>query len=159
MAAARKANTEAPTAQETRAPTFDLNDPALQAIIAQAVAVALAAQKHEGRSKTDTNKTDQSVVRAFEKKGFKNVVLFDRTKLLAQQPDVTVLTYNKWLELGRKVKPGEHAVAVKQFRLFHKDQTAIMTTAERKAAFQQAQAKADRKAAKATGEASQPAAG
>jgi hypothetical protein len=77
------------------------------------------------------------------RKGFKNIVLFDRTKLLSQQPDVTVLTYKKWIELGRRVKPGEHSVVAKQFRLFHKDQTTIMSAAERKEVFAKAQAKAE----------------
>jgi len=41
------------------------------------------------------------------------------------------------------VKPGEHSVVAKQFRLFHKDQTTIMSAAERKEVFAKAQAKAE----------------
>ena len=39
--------TDAPAQDQPRAPTFDLNDPALQAIIAQAAAVAMAAKAAE----------------------------------------------------------------------------------------------------------------
>jgi hypothetical protein len=89
-----------------RAPAFDLNDPVLQAIIAQAVAAALVRKQSQERA-NDIAKTDTALVKAFEKAGYKNITLFDRTKLLSQQPDVTALTYNRWIELGRKVKTGE----------------------------------------------------
>ena len=77
---------------------------------------------------------DVAISKAFVKKGYKDVVLFDRTKPLASQ-EPTVLTYNKWMELGRKVKEGEHSVKYKQFRLFHKSQTRIATVEERKENF------------------------
>ena len=32
------------------------------------------------------------------------------SKTLAEQPDVTVFIYCKWMEPGRKVKAGEHAM-------------------------------------------------
>jgi hypothetical protein len=97
------------TTETPRQPTFDLNDPALQAIIAQAVAVAMAA-KEADRKAGDNSKVDQQIIKAFQAKGFKDVVLYDRTKALAQQPDVTVLTFQKWMEVGRKVKEGEHSL-------------------------------------------------
>jgi len=89
--ATRKANTTSTSAEAPRAPTFDLNDPVLQQIIAQAVAAA-PAQKQSQERTVDTAKTDIALVKAFEKAGYKNITLFDRTKLLSQQPDCTVLT-------------------------------------------------------------------
>jgi hypothetical protein len=113
----------------------------LAAMIQSAVAAALANAKADrmdtfkaGKGEAQV-KQDVFIAKAFVKKGFKDVKLFDRTKTLAQQPDVTVLTYNKWMELGRKVLPGEHAVKYKQFRLFHKSQTRIATVEERKESF------------------------
>ena len=133
--------TEAP-----RSPTFDPNDPVFKAAVAEAVAAAMAvkeASKREG--------TEIKIINAFTKAGFKDVVLFDRTRLLVEQPTVTVLTYDRWLELGRKVRPGEHAVKVKGYflRLFHKTQTEIMATVERKEAFKRLQEKAARREARA----------
>jgi hypothetical protein len=37
-----------------------------------------------------------------------------------------VQTYNRWLASGWKVKAGERAVRVKQFRLFHKTQVEFV---------------------------------
>ena len=52
--------------------------------------------------------------------------------------------------LGRKVKPGEHAIKIRgsHLRLFHKSQTEIASTAERKEYFKSAQEKEARKAGK-----------
>jgi hypothetical protein len=148
----RKTNTNTTNAQaeSSRAPTFDLNDPVLQQIIAQAVAAAMTQKQSQERA-NDTAKTDTALVKAFEKAGYKNITLFDRTKLLSQQPDVTVLTYNKWIELGRKVKPGEKSLKVRGYhlRLFHKSQTEIMAAEERKAAWKKIQEANARRSAKA----------
>ena len=38
------------------------------------------------------------------------------------KPREDVMTYNKWLASGHKVRTGERATKVKQFRLFHKSQ-------------------------------------
>lgn len=95
---------------------------ALQAVIAEAVAVALAARE----AKTPTNKLvdpktdaalrmDVLVCRAFKRSGFGEVV-----------PRVDTKTYNKWLAEGWRVKPGERATRVKQFRLFHKTQVEFV---------------------------------
>src|SRR5450631_3365396 len=78
--------------------TFDLNDPTLRAMLAQAVAVALAAQKAElmqtmAATKPATNgKSDRSlkneiaVVKAFKKAGFGDV-----------RPHEDVRTFNRWV--------------------------------------------------------------
>ena len=133
---------------------IELDVQALQAMMAKVAAEAAAAAlaglketKAEARKeaidpakKAEAQiKKDAGVASAFVKRGFKDVILFDRTKPLASQPDVTVLTYNKWFELGRKVKAGEKAVMYKQFRLFHKSQTEVASVEERKAQFQKMQ--------------------
>lgn len=146
MVRTAKTTTEAP-----RQPTFDVNDPTFQRILAEAVAARMAAEKAAEKA-TDTSKVDTTIIKAFQKAGYKSVVLFDRTKTLAEQPDVTVLVYKKWMELGRKVKAGEHSLKIRGYhlRLFHKDQTEIATTAERKAYHkrqQEAEAKRNTKAA------------
>ena len=112
----------------------------LAAMIQSAVQAALANAKADRMDTFKAGKgeaqvrADVAISKAFVKKGYKDVVLFDRTKPLASQ-EPTVLTYNKWMELGRKVKEGEHAVKYKQFRLFHKSQTRIATVEERKENF------------------------
>jgi hypothetical protein len=112
----------------------------LAAMIQSAGQAALANAKNDRMDTFKAGKgeaqvrADVAISKAFVKKGYKDVVLFDRTKPLASQ-EPTVLTYNKWMELGRKVKEGEHAVKYKQFRLFHKSQTRIATTEERKENF------------------------
>src|SRR3954468_12004353 len=60
-------------------------------------------------------KTDVAVVRAFKKAGYGSVT-----------PRVDVMTYNRWVAEGYKVKTGEKSVKVKQFRLFHKKQVEFV---------------------------------
>src|SRR6266403_3507956 len=102
--------TEAPT--ETRPATFSLDDPALKAIMAEAVATALAAQRAEllqamadqqqalkpqpqAASAANSGKSEQSqkneiaVIRAFKKAGFGTIV-----------PYQDVLTFNRWVAQG-----------------------------------------------------------
>ena len=128
--------TEAAKAEPASPPvTFNLQDPALQAIIAQAVAVALAARDAEQVAKP-AGKSDQSAknemrtIAAFKKKGFGIV-----------KPHQDVLTFNKWVAAGLRPKEGEHAVKVQNLRLFHRNQCRPLT-AEEKASFK---AKADEK--------------
>jgi hypothetical protein len=73
----------------------------------------------------------------FTKKGFKDV-----------QPGVTILTYNKWLEAGFRVKVGEHALKINNLRLFHKSQVEPMTATEKKAAIAKLHEKAAKRSAK-----------
>lgn len=137
--------------------TVTIDAATLAAMIAEGVAAALKEQKLDRQDAAKAANADKyvridaAIAKAFQKKGYKKIVLFDRTKLLAQQPDVTVLTYNKWLELGRKVKPGETSVKYKQFRLFHKDQTEIMSPEVRKAEFAKMQEAIARYQAKKNG--------
>lgn len=104
-----------------------LSSEQLQALIAQAVQAALgspvAASKSGVDGKTDRSlKNEIATVRAFKKAGYKDV-----------QPRVNVMTYNRWIANGRKVKKGEQSIKVKNLRLFHVSQTETIT-AEEKAA-------------------------
>jgi hypothetical protein len=102
----------------------------LAAMLAQAVAAALASkpkkakgektarkplteeQKAERRSKVD----EQTLV-AFKAKGYKDV-----------QPRVNVMTYDKWIENGRRVRKGEKSVKCGSWPLFHLEQTDPIVT-------------------------------
>ena len=138
MARSPKTPETKPAAQaEVRQPTFDLNDPALQAIIAQAVAVAMAAKAAEkANGKSDQSaKNEMRVISAFKKKGFGIV-----------KPHEDVRTFNKWVAAGLRPKEGEHAVKVQNLRLFHESQCRPLTK-EEAAGFE---AKAKEKTAKSS---------
>lgn len=64
-------------------------------------------QKAERRAKVD----EQTVV-AFTAKGYKDV-----------QPRVNVMTYDKWIENGRRVRKGEKSTKCGSWPLFHLSQT------------------------------------
>ena len=71
----------------------------------------------EEQKATKRAKVDAEVVHMFNAEGFKNV-----------QPRVNVMTYNKWLEAGRKVKKGTKGIRVAGFNLFHIDSTEPIDT-------------------------------
>lgn len=128
--------------------TVNVTPEMLAKLVADAVAAAMAGKADErkangkAKSQDEKIKRDVAIAKAFEKAGHKNIVLFDTTKTLAAQlSDVTILTYNKWIEIGRKVKTGEHSVKVKGYhiRLFHKDQTEVMSPDVHKAEFKKMQ--------------------
>lgn len=109
---------------------------ALQQVIAQAVAEALKAREAKVPanklvdSRTEASlKIDILVVKAFKRAGYGEV-----------KPREDVQTYNRWLAAGFKVKPGEKATKIKQFRLFHKSQVEFV--GEPSKAEQQAEADA-----------------
>jgi hypothetical protein len=128
---------ETPEIPASPAVTFNLQDPALQAIIAQAVAVALAAKEAEkAAGKSDQSaKNEMRTISAFKKKGYGIV-----------KPHEDVRTFNKWVGAGLRPKEGEHAVKVQNLRLFHKSQCRPLTK-EEAAGFE---AKAKDKAAKSS---------
>lgn len=112
--------------------TVSVTPEALAAMIAQAVAAALpqkGVKKAKGDKKpgrkplTDEQKaanrakTDLAAVTNFTAKGYKDV-----------QPRINVMTYNKWIENGRRVKKGEKATICGSFALFHKDQCEPIVT-------------------------------
>ena len=103
--------------------TADALQEMIQTAVAQAVAAAQPAKKAKGgkpgpKVKTEEEKaaarakTDKEAVAAFAKAGFKDIV-----------PRVDVMTYNRWIENGRRVKKGEKSVKVGSFPLFHISQT------------------------------------
>jgi len=99
----------------------------LAKMIADGVAAALAANKATKKAKggkpgrkpqTDEEKAknrakvEAETIKAFKAAGFDDV-----------QPRVNVMTYNKWIENGRRVKKGEKSVKCGSFPLFHVSQT------------------------------------
>jgi len=103
---------------------------ALSQMIAQAVAAALANEKasrkdaaiaaaKDGKSERSM-KNEILAVKTFKKAGFGDVKLHDDVK-----------TYNRWIAAGYKVKPGEHAVKVKNLRLFHRSQVIEISGEEK----------------------------
>ena len=134
----KPATTEAAKPVGSPPVTFDINDPTFQAMLAQAVAVALAAQKAElmqvmAAGKPATNgkseksiRSEIAVVKAFKKAGFGDV-----------KPHVDVKTFNKWmLDDGLRPAEGSKSIRVAHLRLFHRSQCRPVT-AEEKAATQQ----------------------
>jgi len=95
-------------------------------LVAEAVAAELAASKGKAVKAAIAGKSERSMkneilcVRAFKKAGFGDV-----------KPHVDVMTYNRWVAAGRKVKPGEHGIRVKNLRLFHIKQTEAISAEEK----------------------------
>lgn len=71
-------------------------------------------RKAKGRPTTESLAAD--CIAAFKKAGYTDV-----------QPKVNVMTYNKWVEAGRRVRPGEKGTKVGAFTLFHISQTDVDT--------------------------------
>jgi hypothetical protein len=133
-----------PETPTTKPATFDLNDPTLKAIMAEAVATALAAQQAAFEAKFEAAKLSQpatlsvagkseraikneiQAVRAFQKAGFKDA-----------KPHVNILTFNKWMEKGRRPLEKSKAVRVNNLRLWHVSQTRPVKPEELKAMKQQ----------------------
>ncbi len=127
-----------PTTTESRSATFDLNDPTLKAIMAQAVATALAAQRAEllqamadqqasapkvsmaGKT-TQQVKNEIATVRAFKKLG------------ITAKPHVDTFTFNKWVSKGFRPKEGSKSIKAGGLRLFHVSQVRKLTADELKA--------------------------
>src|ERR1700730_2736587 len=120
-------NRKTPETPETkRAVTFSPEQ--LQGYINEALvkqrAEFLAAMKGQQQAKPAANgvsaKDDLAVLRIFKKQGFKDV-----------QPRVNVLTFNKWLELGRRPAEGSKGLKVANLRLFHISQTRPLSSEEK----------------------------
>jgi hypothetical protein len=128
------------------AKTISMTQEELSKLIAEGVAQAMAAEREKvaaeaaarpkGRSEQSLRNED-ACIRAFARAGFGNVT-----------PHVDVLTFNKWLDQGYRVKKGEQSVAVKSLRLFHKSQVEKVSAeelaqlrAKQKETFDQHQAK------------------
>jgi len=109
------------TAQAT--PSFSLD--ALRAIVATPEARELFTQLmrdagHTAKAADTTADMDRLCIRAFNKAGFKDV-----------QPRANVLTYNRWIEQGFRVKEGEKSIRVKNLRLFHRSQVEQMNAKDK----------------------------
>jgi len=63
-------------------------------------------------------KLEADVIAAFAAKGITDI-----------KPRENVLTFNRWVKLGRKAKAGEKAVKVGPFSFFHESQTEPMQAA------------------------------
>jgi hypothetical protein len=109
----------AKNAQPLANPPVTLTQEALKQMLAQVRAEALA--ERDAASKADsTEQMERLCVKAFKRAGFDDV-----------KPRENVLTYNKWIEQGRKVKEGEKCVKVKNLRLFHISQTEPLAAKEK----------------------------
>jgi len=86
------------------------------------------------QEKAETKSADMEglTVKAFKRAGYGEVT-----------PRVDTKTYNLWVEAGRRVKPGEHAIKVKQLRLFHVSQTEEISKQEQAAILEKKAAKTD----------------
>lgn len=118
----------------------------LKQVLDAAIAEALAGHaKAMPKSTSVDAKTDAAlrmdvlVCRAFKKAGFGEV-----------QPRIDTKTYNKWLAEGFRVKPGERAVRVKQFRLFARSQVEFVGIPPKEAAPSEAEVAAVKEAKAAT---------
>lgn len=108
--------------------TVTFTPAALKAVIAEAVALALAAKKADNAPAAKAAKADQSMlnsiaaVKAFKAKGFGNVT-----------PKEDVKTYRRWLADGYRVIEGSKSVKVRGMNLFHKSQVRLLTLEEKQA--------------------------
>jgi hypothetical protein len=91
-----------------------------EAITANPGSIAKTMLPKAERQKVDT---EALAVKAFRRAGFGDV-----------KPNVDVLTFNRWLIAGRRVKKGEHSIKVGGLRLFHTSQTEAMNKQKHAAA-------------------------
>lgn len=109
-----------------------MDSAALAKLVAEEVAKALGSSKgSKPATKPNTlvdGKTERQLqlevltVKAFKKKGLKEARI---------KPRINVLTFNRWVEKGYRVKEGEQAVKVKNLRLFHETQVRPLTEDEK----------------------------
>lgn len=121
--------------------TITLTEASLAALIQSAVQTALAAQlgqrkeaavkaAKDGRSERSI-KNEVLAVKAFKKAGYKDSEIVTPYMGKETGKQVTIMTYNRWLAEGRKVKAGEHSTKVKNLRLFHISQTEAISPEEK----------------------------
>jgi hypothetical protein len=128
------------------APSFNINDPAFQAIHAEAVAARLSVIEADKQATAKPAKSEKSIkielatIRAFKRLGYGIV-----------RPRIDVMTFRRWLAEGYRPMEGSKAVRIAGLRLFHKSQCRPITKEEK------AQLAADQKAALARHEAAEKA--
>lgn len=99
---------------------------ALAAILGQHVPKAKKSTKvkprgqNGGKVKLTKEEFEVALIEACKKAGYD-----------APEPRFNILTYDKWVEKGRKVKKGEHGIKVagRKTRLFHEAQTEAIAQA------------------------------
>lgn len=102
----------------------------LASMIAAAVAAAVATKPKKAKGEKTVrkpmteeqkaerrSKVDEATLVSFTAKGYKDV-----------QPRINVMTYDKWIENGRRVRKGEKSVKCGSWPLFHLDQTDPINT-------------------------------
>lgn len=103
----------------------------LQDMISKSVAAALAAQpastKQRGKKTGRHPLTDEQKAVNRAKIDAQTIANFKAAGYDDVQPRVNVMTYNKWVEAGRRVKKGAKAIKCGNFPLFHLDQTEPLT--------------------------------
>lgn len=106
--------------------TVTFTPEALQAVIAQAVALAMADKKAANKPLAKAAQSDRSLknaiktVKAFKKAGFGDV-----------KPHEDVLTFNRWMAKGFRPMEGSKSLKVGNLRLFHKSQVRQLSVEEK----------------------------
>jgi len=112
----------------TKLPSVTFTKAALERVIAEAVALAMAGKKADTKAAAQAGKSEKSIqnevktARAFKKAGFADAV-----------PHVNVKTFNRWMAEGRRPIEGSKSIKVSNLRLFHISQTRAITIEEREA--------------------------
>src|SRR6516165_1386966 len=91
-------------------------------VVSQVMQVQSAAPKGaapQAKQPMDLASKDRSLVNTFTRRGFKDVVLMDRSD---KSKPYNIRPYKAWIELGRVVRRGERGVR----GLFHIDQTDVI---------------------------------
>lgn len=107
-------------------------------LIAKAVAAALAGSakpqkgRRKGRKGAGRVKSDDATLKANAERNAKEAeALFEKLGFKDNRANETILTYKRWMEKGRKVKPGEKSHKTGAgYPLFHLDQTEEVVPAQ-----------------------------
>jgi len=105
--------------------------------IAQAVALAMAAQPtKKAKGKTKATKPGKEPLTEEQKQAKRDlldaatVANFKARGYVDIQPRINIMTFNRWIENGRRVKRGEKATICGSFPLFHVAQTEPLLAEE-----------------------------
>ena len=105
--------------------------------IAQAVALAMAAQPaKKAKGKIKTAKPGKEPLTEEQKRAKRDLLdaatfaNFKAKGYVDIQPRINIMTFNRWIENGRRVKRGEKATICGSFPLFHVAQTEPLLAEE-----------------------------
>jgi hypothetical protein len=138
---ARKTTDETTSTTEA-ARSVSFTPEALQAVIAQAVALALAGQKTASKAAAKDGQSVRSMknhmqtIKAFKRAGFGDVV-----------PHQNVLTFQRWMAKGYRPVEGCKSLKIANLRLFHVSQVRALTVEEKAAMAAQTDAANERQRA------------